>query len=107
MTVVRSGAQYQVRVLDGPLVSRHRPSVDVLFRSVAKEVGKNALGILLTGMGGDGAAGFIEMREAGAHTMAQDEDRVLSTECPRGHEAGAAVEQLSLYEIPKAINIFK
>ncbi|MDH4263269.1 MAG: chemotaxis response regulator protein-glutamate methylesterase [Spirochaetia bacterium] len=107
MTVIRSGAQYQVKVLDGPLVSRHRPSVDVLFRSVAKEVGKNALGIILTGMGDDGANGLLEMREAGAHTVAQDEDTSIVYGMPfEAFKRGAAVEQASLYEIPKIINQF-
>lgn len=69
----RSGAQYYVEVVDGPLVNRHRPSVDVLFRSVAKTAGANALGIIMTGMGDDGAAGLLEMRNAGARTLAQDE----------------------------------
>jgi len=70
---VRSGAQYQVSVRDGPLVNRHKPSVDVLFKSVAQCAGANALGVLLTGMGDDGARGLREMREAGARTAAQDE----------------------------------
>jgi two-component system chemotaxis response regulator CheB len=69
----RSGAQYLVDVVDGPLVNRHRPSVDVLFRSVAKCAGVNALGVIMTGMGDDGAAGLLEMRKAGARTIAQDE----------------------------------
>lgn len=73
MLLRRSGAQYHVEVVDGPLVNRHRPSVDVLFRSVAKSAGTNALGIIMTGMGDDGAAGLLEMRQAGAHTLAQDE----------------------------------
>ncbi|MGI4857617.1 MAG: chemotaxis protein CheB, partial [Janthinobacterium lividum] len=68
-----SGAQYYVDVVDGPLVNRHRPSVDVLFRSVAKSAGRNALGVIMTGMGDDGAAGLLEMRRAGARTLAQDE----------------------------------
>jgi len=107
LTVVRSGAQYLVKVLDGPLVSRHRPSVDVLFRSVAKEVGKNALGIILTGMGDDGAAGLLEMREAGAHTVAQDEDTSIVYGMPfEAVKRGAAVEQASLYAIPRIINQF-
>lgn len=74
MAVVRSGAHYAVRILDGPPVSRHRPSVDVLFRSAAQQAGGNALGILLTGMGDDGARGLLEMRRAGAATVAQDEE---------------------------------
>jgi two-component system chemotaxis response regulator CheB len=73
MLLKRSGAQYHVEVLDGPLVNRHRPSVDVLFRSVAKAAGANALGVIMTGMGDDGAAGLMEMRQAGARTLAQDE----------------------------------
>ena len=73
MVLKRSGAQYCVEVIDGPLVSRHKPSVDVLFRSVAKCAGKNALGIIMTGMGDDGANGMLEMHEAGAETVAQDE----------------------------------
>lgn len=69
----RSGARYYVEVKDGPLVSRHRPSVDVLFRSAARYAGKNAVGIILTGMGDDGAHGMKEMHDAGAITIAQDE----------------------------------
>jgi two-component system, chemotaxis family, protein-glutamate methylesterase/glutaminase len=73
MLVRRSGATYYVDVIDGPLVNRHRPSVDVLFRSVAKSAGANALGIIMTGMGDDGALGLLEMHKAGARTVAQDE----------------------------------
>jgi two-component system chemotaxis response regulator CheB len=69
----RSGARYYVEVKDGPLVSRHRPSVDVLFRSAARYAGKNAVGIILTGMGDDGAHGMKEMHDAGSRTIAQDE----------------------------------
>ncbi|PBQ33756.1 chemotaxis response regulator protein-glutamate methylesterase [Sphingobacteriaceae bacterium] len=69
----RSGARYHVEVKDGPLVNRHRPAVDVLFRSVARYAGKNALGVIMTGMGDDGAKGLLEMKEAGAFTIAQDE----------------------------------
>jgi len=69
----RSGARYYVEVRDGPLVSRHRPSVDVLFRSTARYAGKNAIGIIMTGMGDDGAKGMKEMKDAGAYTIAQDE----------------------------------
>lgn len=71
----RSGARYFVEVKDGPLVSRHRPSVDVLFRSVARYAGKNAVGVIMTGMGDDGASGMLEMKEAGATlNIAQDEE---------------------------------
>jgi two-component system chemotaxis response regulator CheB len=73
MLLKRSGARYYVEVKDGPLVNRHRPSVDVLFRSTARYAGKNAIGIIMTGMGDDGAHGLLEMKEAGAHTVAQDE----------------------------------
>lgn len=73
MLLRRTGAQYYVEVMDGPLVNRHRPSVDVLFRSVAKCAGANALGVIMTGMGDDGAAGLLEMRKVGARTVAQDE----------------------------------
>ena len=69
----RSGARYYVEVKDGPLVSRHRPSVDVLFRSTARYAGRNAIGVIMTGMGDDGARGLREMRDAGAWTLAQDE----------------------------------
>jgi two-component system chemotaxis response regulator CheB len=71
--VKRSGAQYRVEVKDGPLVTRHRPSVDVLFRSTAVNAGKNAIGIILTGMGDDGARGLKELKDTGAFTIAQDE----------------------------------
>ena len=69
----RSGARYYVEVKQGPLVSRHRPSVDVLFRSAARYAGSNAVAAILTGMGDDGAAGMKEMHDAGAYTIAQDE----------------------------------
>ncbi len=73
MLLKRSGAKYYVEILQGPMVNRHRPSVDVLFRSVARFAGKNAIGIIMTGMGDDGAKGLLEMKNAGAHTIAQDE----------------------------------
>ncbi len=73
MLLKRSGARYYVEVKDGPLVRRHRPSVDVLFRSAARYAGKNAVGVIMTGMGDDGATGMLEMKEAGAETIAQDE----------------------------------
>jgi len=69
----RSGARYHVQIKSGPLVSRHRPSVDVLFRSTARYAGANAIGVIMTGMGDDGAQGMLEMKEAGAYTIAQDE----------------------------------
>lgn len=81
----RSGARYYVEVKDGPLVSRHRPSVDVLFRSAARYAGKNAVGVIMTGMGDDGAKGMLEMKEAGAKTIAQDEATSIVFGMP--HEA--------------------
>jgi len=73
MLIKRSGARYYVEIKDGPLVCRHRPSVDVLFRSAARYAGQNAVGVILTGMGDDGARGMLEMKQAGAKTIAQDE----------------------------------
>lgn len=73
MMIKRSGARYYVEVKEGPLVSRHRPSVDVLFRSAARYAGQNAVGVIMTGMGDDGAKGMREMKDAGASTIAQDE----------------------------------
>lgn len=73
MLLKRSGARYYVEIREGPLVSRHRPSVDVLFRSAARYAGKNAIGVIMTGMGDDGAKGLLEMKERGAYTIAQDE----------------------------------
>jgi two-component system chemotaxis response regulator CheB len=73
MLLKRSGARYFVEIKDGPLVCRHRPSVDVLFRSAARYAGKNCVGVIMTGMGDDGAKGMLEMKEAGARTLAQDE----------------------------------
>jgi len=73
LLVERDGAHYRCRINDGPPVNRHRPSVDVLFRSIAQNVGPNAVGVILTGMGDDGARGLKEMHDAGAPTLAQDE----------------------------------
>jgi len=79
----RSGARYYVEVKDGPLVNRHRPSVDVLFRSSARYAGKNALGIIMTGMGDDGAKGMLEMKENGAFNIAQDESSSIVFGMPK------------------------
>ncbi len=73
----RSGARYYVEIKDGPLVCRHRPSVDVLFRSAARYAGRNAIGVIMTGMGDDGARGMLELRESGAYTIAQDESSCI------------------------------
>jgi two-component system chemotaxis response regulator CheB len=83
MSLKRSGAQYFVEVQDGPLVSRHRPSVNVLFRSVARHAGKNSVGIIMTGMGDDGASGMKEMKESGAETFAQDEESCVVFGMPK------------------------
>ena len=93
MLLKRSGAYYHVDIVDGPLVSRHRPSVDVLFRSAAKVAGRNALGIIMTGMGDDGAAGLKEMRDAGAHTLAQDEASCVVYGMPKEAVKRGAVER--------------
>ncbi|AOZ51722.1 protein-glutamate methylesterase/protein-glutamine glutaminase [Chromobacterium vaccinii] len=104
MMVKRSGAYYQVEVVDGPLVSRHKPSVDVLFRSAAKFAGKNALGIIMTGMGDDGAKGLKEMHDCGAKTIAQDEESCVVFGMPKeAIKLGAADEVMSLELIAKAI----
>ncbi len=93
MLLRRNGAQYFVDVIDGPLVNRHRPSVDVLFRSVAKCAGANALGVIMTGMGDDGAAGLLEMRSAGAQTVAQDEASCVVYGMPKEAVKRGAVQK--------------
>ena len=93
MLLKRSGAQYHVAIIDGPLVNRHRPSVDVLFRSVAKVAGANAFAVIMTGMGDDGAAGMLEMRKAGAHTIAQDEESCVVFGMPKEAIRRGAVER--------------
>ena len=93
MLLRRTGAQYYVEIMDGPLVNRHRPSVDVLFRSVAKCAGANALGVIMTGMGDDGAAGLLEMRTAGAHTVAQDEESCVVYGMPKEAVRRGGVEK--------------
>ncbi|MBF0287467.1 MAG: chemotaxis response regulator protein-glutamate methylesterase [SAR324 cluster bacterium] len=96
----RSGARYYVEVKPGPLVSRHRPSVDVLFRSASRYAGKNAMGVIMTGMGDDGAKGLLEMKEAGAITIAQDEASCVVFGMPKeAIKLGAADHILSLRNI--------
>ena len=100
LLVVRDGARYVCRLDDGQPVNRHKPSVDVLFRSVAQQAGRNAIGAILTGMGKDGAAGLKEMREAGSPTIAQDEATSVVWGMPREAVAiGAATQVLGLHEI--------
>lgn len=104
MTVRRNGAMYYVEIIDGPMVNFVRPSVDVLFRSVAKCAGKNAVGIILTGMGEDGARGLLEMKSAGAYTIAQDEASSVVFGMPkRAIELGSADKVASLDEIPSLL----
>ncbi|UJD99867.1 chemotaxis response regulator protein-glutamate methylesterase [Serratia plymuthica] len=90
----RSGANYQVKLNDGPPVNRHRPSVDVLFRSVAQFAGRNAVGVILTGMGNDGAAGMLEMHRAGAYTLAQNEASCVVFGMPREAIATGGVNEV-------------
>ena len=100
----RSGANYMTELNAGPPVNRHRPSVDVLFRSAANVAGANALGIILTGMGKDGAQGLLEMRQAGSHTVAQDEASCVVFGMPREAIAiGAACEVLPLQNIARHV----
>ena len=107
MMLKRSGAQYYVEVKDGPVVNRHKPSVDVLFRSVAQVAGKNALGIIMTGMGDDGARGLKEMRDAGATTLAEDESTCVVFGMPKeALKMGATDRAIPLDRIPQEIMTF-
>ena len=104
MALKRSGAFYYVEVIDGPLVNRHRPSVDVLFRSVAKFAGRNATGIIMTGMGDDGAKGLKEMHDQGSKTYAQDEASCVVFGMPKEAIKLGGVSQVApLSDIPQAI----
>jgi two-component system, chemotaxis family, protein-glutamate methylesterase/glutaminase len=97
----RSGANYTATLCDGPPVSRHRPSVDVMFRSAANCAGSNCLGIIMTGMGDDGAAGMLEMHQAGAHTLAQDEQSCVVFGMPKEAIARGGVDEVvPLGELP-------
>jgi two-component system chemotaxis response regulator CheB len=103
----RSGANYTVQLSDGPPVSRHRPSVDVLFRSAANCAGKNAVGIIMTGMGDDGAAGMLEMHRAGAHTLAQDEQSCVVFGMPKEAIARGGVDEVvPLQELSHRLNLW-
>ncbi|PLZ00737.1 chemotaxis response regulator protein-glutamate methylesterase [Burkholderia sp. WAC0059] len=100
LLLARSGANYVAHLSEEPPVNRHRPSVDVLFRSAAQHAGKNAIGVILTGMGRDGAAGLLDMRQAGAYTLAQDEASCIVFGMPREAIAlGAADEVVPLAEM--------
>jgi len=104
LKLARSGANYVARLDDGPPVNRHRPSVDVLFHSAATQAGRNAIGVILTGMGKDGAVGLLEMRQAGSATLAQDEASCVVFGMPREAIAlGGAVEVVDLDEIPERL----
>ena len=104
LRVERSGARYLCRLDDGPPVNRHKPSVDVLFHSVAEQVGQNAVGVLLTGMGDDGARGLLALKEAGAHTIAQDEASSVVWGMPgEAVKLGAAHQVLPLGRIAHAV----
>jgi len=104
MALHRTGSRYTVDILEGPHVSRHRPSVDVLFRSAAQNAGRNAMGILLTGMGDDGARGLLEMHDAGSLTIAQDEASSVVFGMPKEAIAlGAADRILPLKRVPAEI----
>ncbi|MCY1516486.1 Chemotaxis response regulator protein-glutamate methylesterase [compost metagenome] len=104
LLVRRSGAQYLVEVKDGPLVSRHRPSVDVLFRSAAVQAGRNALAVIMTGMGDDGARGLRELHEAGARTFAQDEESCVVFGMPKEAIKQGGVEKvIGLDDIPRVV----
>ena len=104
MLLERQGARYVVAVKEGPLVSRHRPSVDVLFRSAARNAGSNAVGIIMTGMGDDGARGLLEMKQAGARTFAQDEATSVVFGMPKEAIArGAADRVIPLHAIAREL----
>jgi len=104
MLLKRSGARYYVEIKDGPLVCRHRPSVDVLFRSAARYAGRNAVGVILTGMGDDGARGMLEMKQAGAATIAQDEATCVVFGMPKeAIKMGGVDKVLPLHAVARAI----
>jgi len=104
MMLKRSGAQYYVEVKDGPVVNRHKPSVDVLFRSVAQVAGRNALGVIMTGMGDDGARGMKEMHDAGAQTVAEDESTCVVFGMPKvAIDMGGVDKIVPLDRIPNEI----
>ena len=107
MLLQRSGANYYVNVKDGPPVCRQKPSVEVMFHSVAKYAGANAVGAILTGMGNDGAEGLLNMRQNGAHTIAQDEASSIVFGMPKeAIERGAAEKVVPLSNIAQTLIMF-
>jgi two-component system chemotaxis response regulator CheB len=107
MLLQQSGARYLVRIKNGPAVNHQRPSVDVLFQSVARSAGSNAIGVLLTGMGADGAKGLLEMHEKGAYTLAQDEETCVVFGMPKeAIRLGAVDDVVPIQHIPRAIVSF-
>jgi two-component system, chemotaxis family, protein-glutamate methylesterase/glutaminase len=107
MVLHRAGTRYTVNIVDGPHVSRHRPSVDVMFRSASQVAGRNAMGIILTGMGDDGARGLLEMRQAGSHTLAQDEESCVVFGMPKeAIQRGAAVKVVPLSRVATEIGAY-
>jgi two-component system chemotaxis response regulator CheB len=107
MVLHRAGSRYTVNIVDGPHVSRHRPSVDVMFRSASQVAGRNAMGIILTGMGDDGARGLLEMRQAGSHTIAQDEESCVVFGMPKeAIQRGAAAKIVPLSRVASEIDIY-
>lgn len=107
MMLARNGTRYTVRIVEGPYVARHRPSVDVLFRSTAQMAGSNALGMILTGMGDDGARGLLEMRQMGSATIAQDEESSIVFGMPKeAIQHGAVGKVLPLAKMADEIVTF-
>lgn len=106
MELYRSGAKYFIKIRDGELINRHKPSVDVLFNSVAHHAGQNSLGLIMTGMGKDGAVGLLNMKDAGAHTIAQDEASSVVFGMPReAIKLDAAIQILNLRDIPARLKV--
>ncbi|MBN2724901.1 MAG: chemotaxis response regulator protein-glutamate methylesterase [Deltaproteobacteria bacterium] len=108
LVLKRSGARYYVECMSGPRVNNHRPSVDIMFKSVSRTAGKNAVGLILTGMGSDGANGLLDMKSAGSHTIAQNEESCVVYGMPRAAiELGAAEHIVHLDKIPsRLISLF-
>ena len=107
MLLLRSGSRYTVNIVDGQHVSRHRPSVDVLFRSASQAAGHNAMGVILTGMGDDGARGLLEMRQAGSYTLAQDEESSVVFGMPKeAIQRGGAVKIVPLGRVANEITVY-